>query len=181
MTMNKNPNKIPASLAEAEEAHKKGMSDGTGEGMLVYLSALRDKEGFGNKRLRRLWDKVCEVCDLLTSGAILTPELARNLYDVVLVELCPYMYYPDRLFSPPDPPVTKADVNRSYKQGREAGRQFATLIFMSAIRKTDQFGGVRIWRLFSEATEMWDSIDKGYIKPEDLQQTLYDEAGIKVV
>ena len=52
---------------------------------------------------------------------------------------------------------------------------------MSAIRKTDKYGRVRIWRLFCAATEMWDSIDRKYIKPEDLQQTLYEEDGIKVV
>lgn len=179
--MNKNPKKIPASLAEAEDAHKRGMKDGTDEGMLVYLSSMRDKEGFGHKRLRRVWGKVCAICDLLTAEAILTPELAHNLYKVTRVELCPYMYHPDKVFVEPDAPITKADVNRSYKRGREAGRQFATLVFMSAIHKTEKYGGERIWRLFRAATEMWDSIDRKYIKPEDLQRTLYEEDGIKVV
>ena len=179
--MKTNPNRLPASLEEAEAAHKKGVGDGNVEGMLVYLSCLRDKEGYGGKRLWRLWRKVCEVCDLLTAEVLVTPELEKELDSLTIESVCPMMYRPDKIYTPPEAPVTQAKVIKSYKEGRRAGRQFATLIFLIALHRCEKFGPVRIRRVYREAQATWDSLDRGFINSEDLQQTLLEEAGIKVV
>lgn len=178
--MKKNPNRLPASLEEAEAAHKDGVSEGNLEGMLVYLSSLRDKEGYGSKRLWRVWQKVCEVCDLLAAEVLITPELAKELDRLTIDPVCPMMYHPDKIYTPPEIPVTQAKVTKSYKEGRRAGRQFATLVFLIVMHRCEKFGPVRIRRVYREAQETWDSLDRGYIKACDLQQTLFEESRIKV-
>ena len=53
-----NPRRRPATLADVNKAKKEAMDIAITSAWAILFTALRDKEGFGYVRLRRVWDEV---------------------------------------------------------------------------------------------------------------------------
>lgn len=53
-----NPHRRPATLADVQKAKKAAQNEAVTTAWAIFFSALRDKEGFGYTRLRRVWDEV---------------------------------------------------------------------------------------------------------------------------
>ena len=47
----------------------------------ILFSVMRDKEGYGTKRLRRLWDEVNYLSESVSSGRVNIRDLAETLRD----------------------------------------------------------------------------------------------------
>ena len=174
----KNPKNFPATPDEVEQQYNAGVSAGTNEGLMIYMTILRDKTGYGWKRLKRVWDCSRRLCDLVSVGMVSLPELAQRVEKIMEEPLCPLMHSHYKPFELPEPPVTQADVRRSYNRGKEEGWQFATLVFVLALNKCERFKRFKLRAIHHEAEEHRKSIEMGYIKASDLQQVLEDEVHI---
>lgn len=177
----KNPKNFPATVDEVEQRHREGVSAGTDEGLMSYMSVMRDKHGYGQKRLMRVWNCCQAFCDKISNGKVLLPALAQKLDAITIEPICPLMHDPLSIYTKPIPPVSQADVKRGYRKGKEAGRQFATLIFSLALNESEGFKGEKLRTISREVAERLESIEQRYVKASDLQQVLEDEVHIEFV
>ena len=74
-----NPRKRPATQADVEKAKKIAQGKAVTWAWAIIFSALRDKEGFGKKRLRRVWDEVNDISESITKGYINITDLIHTL------------------------------------------------------------------------------------------------------
>jgi len=74
-----NPGRRPASYADVLKARAEGKREGILEAFTIFFSALRDKEGFGPKRLRRVLDHMNEYADGIRNGYFTIQDLQDTL------------------------------------------------------------------------------------------------------
>lgn len=81
-----NPRRIPATLADVNKAKKEAMDIAITFAWAILFTALRDKEGFGYVRLRRVWDEVNYISDSIDKGYIDIDDLVNELkeHDITL-------------------------------------------------------------------------------------------------
>lgn len=180
MSRKGNANKRPATLEECEREHTRGVSDGNREGLAIYLTVMRDKFGYGAKRLKRLWDGVESLCDLISAEMADVGKLREQLQKAARQELCPMMGRQEMLFQPPPQPITVASAGRCYRRGREAGWQFATLCFLMALRRKEGYGSQRIHEVYHAADQLRESLRGKYVAVDDLETILLEEQGVKI-
>ena len=65
-----NPHRRPATLADVQKAKKAAQNEAVTTAWAIFFSALRDKEGFGYTRLRRVWDEVNYLADSVSKGYV---------------------------------------------------------------------------------------------------------------
>jgi hypothetical protein len=81
----------------------------------------------------------------------------------------------------------KKIVNPAVKNRREADNLINSaykafmLLGLMALRDEFKFGSERMKRYVDKMHDLLDSYNKGYISIEDLNQTIYEEIGIKVM
>lgn len=74
-----NPRRRPASQADVEKAKREAQSQAINYAWAIFFTVLRDKEGWGKTRLRRLWDEVNELSDSIAQGYVNIKDLMRTL------------------------------------------------------------------------------------------------------
>lgn len=81
--MNKkvNPRRRPATQADVKRAKKEAQMVAIDACWAILFSVMRDKEGYGQKRLRRLWDEVNYLSESVSSGRVNIQDLAETLRD----------------------------------------------------------------------------------------------------
>lgn len=81
-----NPRRRPATLADVNKAKKEAMDIAITFAWAILFTALRDKEGFGYIRLRRVWDEVNYISDSIDKGYIDVDDLVNELkeHDITL-------------------------------------------------------------------------------------------------
>ena len=81
--MNKkvNPRRRPATQADVRKAKKEAKTLAIDACWAILFSVMRDKEGYGAKRLRRLWDEVNYLSESVSSGRVNIRDLAETLRD----------------------------------------------------------------------------------------------------
>lgn len=179
--MKTKPNRKPVTLKFCAEEHRRGVSEGNAEGLAVYLTVMRDKEGLSAKKLHDIWRHTEHECTAISVDGALVARWARELHELYGADICPVMLDIAHAYKPPRQPINTAAAERCFRQGREAGWQFATLVFLRAIKHVCGYGvPVRLPRVYNAACELRDSIHKKYIKLADLETVLLEEAGIKV-
>ena len=57
----------------------KAKSDAITTVWAIFFSVMRDKEGYGLKRLKRLWDEVNDLSDSITKGYVSIADLTKTL------------------------------------------------------------------------------------------------------
>lgn len=70
-----NPRRIPVSKADVLNAQSFSLD----AAWAIFFSALRDKEGFDNQQLRRVWDQVNYLSDSISKRRISVQDLAQVL------------------------------------------------------------------------------------------------------
>lgn len=70
-----NPNRIPATMADVNKAKAKAQEEAVKIATAIFFTVMRDKEGWGVKRLQRLWDEVNELSDSLSRGYVSVKDL----------------------------------------------------------------------------------------------------------
>ena len=74
-----NPRNIPVSQADIIKAKKEAQSTAINYAWAIFFTVMRDKEGYGKKRLRRVWDAVNELSDSIAQGYVNVKDLMRVL------------------------------------------------------------------------------------------------------
>lgn len=76
-----NPQRKPATLADVNKAKKTATNEAMTNCFALVFMALRDKEGWGKKRLYRLWEEVIEMADSVNKKRITIDDLVVTLAD----------------------------------------------------------------------------------------------------
>lgn len=74
-----NPRRKPATQADVEKAKRQAQTHAINMVWAVFFTALRDKEGFGYTRLRRVWDEVNYISDSVSKGYVKLDDLVNEL------------------------------------------------------------------------------------------------------
>lgn len=74
-----NPRRIPATKADVEKAKRQAQDIAITSAWAIFFSVLRDKEGFGYKRLRRVWDGVNYLSDSISKEYVNIDDLVKEL------------------------------------------------------------------------------------------------------
>lgn len=81
------PPRRPASCADLMKLKAEAKSQGVIEAFVIFFSALRDKEGFGPQRLRRVLDAMNGYADSIRNGYITIQDLQTTLKEEAGIEL----------------------------------------------------------------------------------------------
>lgn len=76
-----NPRKRPATVADVRRETAKAKDQAIQYAMAVFLFTMYDKEGWGRKRLRRVWDNVNDLSDSIAKGYVSIFDLTKALED----------------------------------------------------------------------------------------------------
>lgn len=79
--MNKklNPRHRPVTQADVIKAKKEAQSTAINYAWAIFFTVMRDKERYGKKRLRRVWNAVNELSDSISKGYINVNDLIHTL------------------------------------------------------------------------------------------------------
>ena len=180
--MDKKPNRnSPATPEQCVAAHERGVSEGTAEGLAIYLTVMRDKFGKSTDAAYTIYKRTGYECDAVKLDGHIIARYERELREFIKCDICPQMKNIAKAYKQPSQPIRYKDVQRSGRQGREAGWQFATMVFLLAIRKEWKYTKTQLLRVYSAACEQRESIREKYINVPDLESVLLEEGKIKVV
>lgn len=70
-----NPRKRPATQADVEKAKKQATNEAVSLAMTIFLTVLKDKNGFSNEELVDTWKNVERLSESITDGYV-------NIYDL---------------------------------------------------------------------------------------------------
>lgn len=76
-----NPQRRHATIADVNKAKRQGQEYAISVTWAIFFTVMRDKEGWGMKRLRRLWDEVNDLSDSISKGYVSVPDLMQTLED----------------------------------------------------------------------------------------------------
>lgn len=74
-----NPRRRPATLADVQRAKKEAQDFAITATWAIFYTVMRDKEGYGYKRLRRVWDEVNYLSDSIAKGYVNIKDLIGEL------------------------------------------------------------------------------------------------------
>lgn len=74
-----NPNKKPATMADVKKAKKMAQAEAVTIAIAIIFTVMRDKEGWGVKRLQRLWREVNDLSDSVAQGYVTVSDLLTVL------------------------------------------------------------------------------------------------------
>ena len=75
----KNPRRYAATLADVQKAKRDACDLAIDHAFAIFFTVMRDKEGWGNKRLQRLWNEVCDLSDSVSRGYVSVNDLLQTL------------------------------------------------------------------------------------------------------
>ncbi len=180
--MAKKPNRnSPATAEQCAAAHEAGVNEGTAEGLAIYLTVMRDKFGKSTDAAYTIYQRTVYQCDAIKLDGHIIARYERELRELLKCDICPQMKNIAKAYKQPKQPIRYKDVEYSGRQGREAGWQFATMVFLLAIRKEWKYTKTQLLRVYAAACEMRESIREKYINVPDLESVLLEEGKIKVV
>lgn len=74
-----NPRKRPATQADIIKAKKEAQNKAIDYAWAIFFTVMIDKEGYGKKRLNRIWKEVCDLSDSITKGYVSVNDLMQVL------------------------------------------------------------------------------------------------------
>lgn len=77
--------------------------------------------------------------------------------------------------------LKQSDVKNLKNEATNIGIKYALVLFLSVMRDKEGYGLKRIKRVYKEALELADSINKGYVKWDDLEKALQVESDINII
>lgn len=75
----KNPRRYAATLADVKKAKRDACNLAVDHAFAIFFTVMRDKEGWGNKRLKRLWEEVSDLSDSISRGYVSVSDLLQTL------------------------------------------------------------------------------------------------------
>jgi hypothetical protein len=74
-----NPKKKPVTQAEVIKAKKDAQNKAIDYAWAIFFTVMVDKEGYGRKRLNRIWNEVSDLCDSISKGYVSVKDLMKTL------------------------------------------------------------------------------------------------------
>lgn len=74
-----NPKRKPATQADIMKAKKDAQSKAIDYAWAIFFTVMVDKEGYGRKRLNRIWNEVSDLSDSIAKGYVSVKDLMRTL------------------------------------------------------------------------------------------------------
>lgn len=74
-----NPRRKPVNMADVNKAKSEAVSEAIETAWAIFFTVMRDKEGYGVKRLQRLWGRVNDLSDSISKGYVNVSELKHTL------------------------------------------------------------------------------------------------------
>lgn len=74
-----NPRKKPATQADIIKAKKEAQQKAIDYAWAIFFTVMIDKEGYGRKRLNRIWKEVCDLSDSIAKGYVSVNDLMQVL------------------------------------------------------------------------------------------------------
>lgn len=174
-----NPRRVPISKSAVQKAKDDTTEAVTARTWSIFFTALRDKEGYGVKRLIRIWDAINEHCEVIQrqtdAGAIKRIiSLTRTMSAYTGLQFPTWENYELK------PIKTQADLKSVAKKSARLSEELVYAICFTVMHEVEGYGRERILRLSGEMEELNDSIKRKYISVQDLMRTLDEEAGIRL-
>ncbi len=82
-----NPNRVPASYADLDKAKKKARDEAIEYVWAIFMTVMRDKEGYGKGRLNRLWGHVNDLSDSISAGYVSINDLKQTILEEAGIRL----------------------------------------------------------------------------------------------
>ena len=73
------PKRKPATQADIIKAKKDAQSKAIDTAWAIFFTVMVDKEGYGKKRLNRIWEEVCDLSDSIAKGYVSVDDLMKVL------------------------------------------------------------------------------------------------------
>lgn len=74
-----NPRKRPATQADILKAKKDAQNTAINYAWAIFFTVMVDKEGYGKKRLNRIWEEVNDLSDSVAQGYVSINDLLQAL------------------------------------------------------------------------------------------------------
>ena len=74
-----NPRKRPATQADILKAKKEAQNTAINYAWAIFFTVMVDKEGYGKKRLNRIWEEVNDLSDSVAQGYVSINDLLQVL------------------------------------------------------------------------------------------------------
>ena len=75
------PKRKPATQADIIKAKKDAQSKAIDTAWAIFFTVMVDKEGYGKKRLNRIWKGVCDLSESISQGYVSVDDLMKVLED----------------------------------------------------------------------------------------------------
>lgn len=176
--MSKKQVRRPVSAEQAEREREAVVDAAALEQAAVLLHVLRDKWGFGKRRLRRVWDRYVaigkptaamapgKIMELIRSAGTLTDDRRLKTWDPSAGAALPVR--------------DSVELRRRLNRARGDMRDMSNALAVLAIHDTMRFGRVRLLRLLGQLRRVTEDIDEHRISIGDVRQAMLEEAGIVV-
>lgn len=156
-----NPRRVPVAPAERERIRRKALKDC----WAILFTVLADKEAYGVKKLRSLWEQVNDTsCDVI-SGKKNFDTLVNDLNKQYGIEVRRVLHGAEN----------NADSVRKIFEAKAWAIMLTALITLDALSEAD------LKRIWAEILDAEDSRKRGYFKTSDLINTLYDEQKVRLI
>ena len=76
--------------------------------------------------------------------------------------------------------LKQSKIDKIKEDATNEGLKGAIILFFSVMRDKEGYGIKRLQRIYDEVVDLADSLKKGYVKMEDLEKVLKDEAKIRI-
>ena len=74
-----NPRRRPVSQADVDRAKREAQGKAVNIAWAIFFTVMRDKEGYGKERLKRIWREVNELSDSISQGYVNVKDLIQTL------------------------------------------------------------------------------------------------------
>lgn len=82
-----NPRRIPATYADVKKAKKDAIAEAVAQTRVIFLTVLRDKEGYDYEDLLRFWDKVNYLSEEIIEGYVTISDLRHTLREEAGIDI----------------------------------------------------------------------------------------------
>ena len=82
-----NPRRLPVSQADIIKAKKDAQNKAINYAWAIFFTVMVDKEGYGKKRLKRIWEEVSDLSDSVSKGYVSIGDLMRTLDEEMNISL----------------------------------------------------------------------------------------------
>ncbi len=76
--------------------------------------------------------------------------------------------------------LRESDIRKIKNEAADAAVRYAVVLFLNVMRDTEGYGVKRLRRVYEAIEYLADSVSRGYVKLQDLEKVLKDEADIHI-